>query len=63
MTVVQLFLAAVRMKDMLKIIRKIFVSGDAVILYITCSFEIAWDHRAHSPWCAAFSESNMKVKM
>ncbi|XP_021914875.1 multiple inositol polyphosphate phosphatase 1-like isoform X2 [Zootermopsis nevadensis] len=35
--------------------------GDAILLYITCSFETAWDHRAQSPWCAAFSESNMKV--
>ncbi|KAJ9592268.1 hypothetical protein L9F63_001164 [Diploptera punctata] len=34
---------------------------DAVLLYLTCSFETAWDHRARSPWCAAFSENNIKV--
>ncbi|KAJ4432670.1 hypothetical protein ANN_21293, partial [Periplaneta americana] len=34
---------------------------DAFLIYITCSFETAWDHRARSPWCAAFSETNMKV--
>ncbi|PSN39586.1 hypothetical protein C0J52_18755 [Blattella germanica] len=33
---------------------------DAVLMFVTCSFETAWDHRARSPWCAAFSEHNMK---
>jgi hypothetical protein len=45
------------------VLEKIFFSGDALLLYTACSFETAWDHRAQSPWCAAFSESNMKVEM
>lgn len=36
-------------------------TGDVLLLYIACSFETAWDHRAQSPWCAAFSENNIKA--
>nr|CAD7408225.1 unnamed protein product [Timema poppensis] len=31
------------------------------LMYITCSFETAWDRVNGSPWCAAFSEENLKV--
>nr|CAD7440358.1 unnamed protein product [Timema bartmani] len=35
---------------------------DAIyLMYITCSFETAWDRVNGSPWCAAFSEENLKV--
>ncbi|XP_063238428.1 multiple inositol polyphosphate phosphatase 1 [Bacillus rossius redtenbacheri] len=34
---------------------------DVHLLYVTCSFETAWDKRRPSPWCAAFSEKDLQV--
>lgn len=30
-------------------------------MYMTCAFESAWNPLAPSPWCFAFSESNMEA--
>lgn len=30
-------------------------------MYMTCAFESAWNPLSMSPWCSAFSESNMEL--
>lgn len=36
--------------------------GDIELLYNMCSFDKAWRPKKRSPWCAVFSEEDLKVK-
>ncbi|XP_049811872.1 multiple inositol polyphosphate phosphatase 1 isoform X1 [Schistocerca nitens] len=35
--------------------------ADAEVMYLTCTFETAWEKRGVSPWCSVFSEEDLKV--
>ncbi|XP_046397097.1 multiple inositol polyphosphate phosphatase 1 [Ischnura elegans] len=34
---------------------------DVHLMYVTCGFETAWSKKSRSPWCAPFSEEDLKV--
>lgn len=34
---------------------------DIFLMYVTCSFEIAWFPKQHSPWCSVLSDYDLKV--
>ncbi|XP_071450920.1 multiple inositol polyphosphate phosphatase 1 isoform X2 [Hetaerina americana] len=34
---------------------------DVHLMYVTCGFETAWEKKSRSPWCAPFSEDDLKV--
>ncbi|XP_034252056.1 multiple inositol polyphosphate phosphatase 1-like [Thrips palmi] len=34
---------------------------DVILIYVTCSFEIAWFPKKNSPWCAVLSDYDLKV--